>query len=257
MISLSHRVRAVNEPGSANLVHNDAFARGLGYRAGLVPGATVYGYMAVLPERLWQQAWRATGTMSARFVRPFYDGEEVSVTAVEAGGGLPGSPRNRGGRGADFVGWVDLEARNPEGGVCAIGRATKASDEAAPAAGAYPARELPAERRPPLSLAAGEALGALRTALRLEPAWPARLGNAVLMANVDLPPWIHVETRTRHLAELRDDEPVEVRALVAGAWERRGHHFVDLDVLVLGESGRPAAHLRHVAIVQLANANRG
>ena len=237
MISLSHRVRAVNEPGSANLVHDDAFARGLGYRAGLVPGATVYGYMTVLPDRHWGRAWRAGGTMSARFVRPFYDGEEVSVTAVEVAGGL------------------HLEARNPEGDVCATGRATRAADGPEPAAGAYPASDLPPERRPPLGVAEGDALGALRTALRLEPAWPPRLGNAVLMANVDLPPWIHVETRTRHLAEPQDGEPVEVRALVAGVWERRGHHFVDLDVLVLGESGRPAAHLRHIAIVRLANAN--
>jgi hypothetical protein len=72
------------------------------------------------------------------------------------------------------------------------------------------------------------------------------------MANVQLPPWIHVETRTRHLATVRDGEPVEVRALVAGLWERRGHRFVDLDVLVLSEAGRPAAQLRHVAIYQLA-----
>ena len=234
-MTLQHRVRAANEPGSPNLVHDDEFARGLGYRAGLVPGATVYGYMAVLPERLWGQAWRAEGTMSARFVKPFYDGEQVTVTAAEAGGG------------------IDLEARNPEGEVCATGRATPAAAGAAPEARLYPAPKLPAvRRRPPLSVGEGEALGALYTAVRLEPAWPARLGNQVLMANVELPPWIHVETRTRHLAEVQDGEQVEVRALVAGAWERRGHHFVDLDVLVLGESGRPAAHLRHIAIVQLA-----
>jgi len=232
--ALVHRVRAVNESRSSNLMHDDAFAQRLGFRGGLVPGAAVYGYMAVLPERRWGAAWRAGGTMSARFVKPFYDGEEVTVSAAGDGDVL------------------DLEARNPEGQVCATGRATAAAADAPPDAGHYPAPELPAERRAPLDVAEGEALGALRTALRLEPAWPARLGNEVLMASVALPPWIHVETRTRHLAEVRDGEPVEVRALVAGAWERRGHHFVDLDVLVLGESGRPAAQLRHIAIVTLA-----
>jgi hypothetical protein len=234
-----HRVTAVNEAGSANRVHDDAFARRLGFRGGLVPGATVYGYMAVLPERRWGDAWRTGGTMSARFLSPFYDGEEVTVTADEADGGLA------------------LEARNPAGEVCARGTAAPAGpDEPAPDPERYPAGAPPAERRPPV-LAEGEALGAVRTELRLEPAWPARLGNAVLMANVELPPWIHVETRTRHLAGVRDGEPVEVRALVAGAWERRGHRFVDLDVLVLGETGRPAACLRHVAIVQLAQLRRG
>jgi hypothetical protein len=232
---LVHRVRAVNGSRSSNPVHDDAFARGLGFRGGLVPGATVYGYMAVLPERRWGAAWAAGGTMSARFLKPFYDGEEVTVTATGAGDAL------------------DLEARNPEGEVCAAGRATAtAGGDAPPDAGRYPAQEPPAERRQPLEVAEGEALGALRTPLRLEPSWPAHLGNQVLMASVALPPWIHVETRTRHLAGVRDAEPVEVRALVAGAWERRGHHFVDLDVLVLGESGHPAAHLRHIAIVTLA-----
>lgn len=228
-----HRVRAVNEPGSANRVHDDEFARRLGYRGGLVPGATVYGYLAELPERRWGASWRSGGTMSARFLAPFYDGEEVTVTGVESEAGL------------------ELEARNPAGELCARGRASEASGEPAPRAGRYPAPALPAAPRPPV-FAEGEALGALRATLRLEPAWPARLGNAVLTANAELPPWIHVETRTRHLAAAGDGEPVEVRALVAGAWERRGHRFVDLDVLVLGEAGRPVAQLRHVAIVELA-----
>jgi acyl dehydratase len=230
-----HRVRAVNEPGSANPVHDDEFARRMGFRGGLVPGATVYGYMAVLPERQWGDQWLAGGTMAARFLAPFYDGEEVAVTATSSEAGL------------------DLEARNPAGELCASGRASPTSDEPAPDVDRYPAPPPPEERRPPLSVREGEALGVFRAALRLEPAWPARLGNHVLMASVALPPWIHVETRTRHLSAVRNGEAVEVRALVAGAWERRGHHFVDLDVLVLGEGGRPAAHLRHVAIVQLAS----
>ena len=228
-----HRVTAVNEPGSANRVHDDEFARRLGFRGGLVPGATVYGYLAELPERRWGEPWRSGGTMSARFLAPFYDGEEVAVTAEESEGGL------------------ELEARNPAGEVCARGRASVAASEPAPDVDRYPAPPLPASPRPPV-FAEGEALGALRTELRLEPAWPARLGNAVLMANAELPPWIHVETRTRHLAAVRDGQPVEVRALVAAAWERRGHRFVDLDVLVLDGSGRPLAQLRHVAIVELA-----
>src|SRR5207253_201973 len=130
-------------------------ARRLGFRGGLVPGATVYGYMAALPEQRWGAAWRAGGTMSARFAAPFYDGEEVTVSAAEADGALT------------------LEARNPAGEVCATGRATASSDEPAPDPARYPAPPVPAVPPPP-ALAEGEALGAVRTALRLEPAWPAR-----------------------------------------------------------------------------------
>src|SRR5262249_62252828 len=59
--AMEHRVRALNEPGSPNLVHDDGFARRLGFRSGLVPGVAVYGYMAVLPARLWGDRWLGGG----------------------------------------------------------------------------------------------------------------------------------------------------------------------------------------------------
>src|SRR5262249_60936462 len=49
--AMEHRVRALNEPGSPNLVHDDEFARRLGFRSGLVPGVAVYGDMAGGPGR--------------------------------------------------------------------------------------------------------------------------------------------------------------------------------------------------------------
>src|SRR5260370_7084760 len=94
-------VRAVNEPGAADRVHDGEFARRLGFRGGLVPGAAVYGYLAAIPERRWGDAWRNGGTMSARFREPFYDGEEVMVAPVDADEGL------------------GLEARNPARTSCA------------------------------------------------------------------------------------------------------------------------------------------
>jgi hypothetical protein len=75
------------------------------------------------------------------------------------------------------------------------------------------------------------------------------------MANVRLPPWIHVESRVRHLAPPTPEAPVSVRGRVARLWERRGHRFVELDVLVLGAGG-PLAALRHTAIYELAQLRR-
>lgn len=229
-----HRVRAVNERGSANLVHDDEFARRLGFRGGLVPGVTVYGYLAALPAELWGPRWLATGTMRARFLKPLYDGEEAAISAAEADGAL------------------DLEARNPAGEVCATGEAALGSSEPPPDPARYPETPLPVQPSGPAFLE-GQALGAARAQVRLsDHGWPARLGNLALTANVALPPWIHVETRTRHLAPVHDGETLEVRALVAALWERRQHRFVELDALVLGETSKPVAHLRHVAIYELA-----
>lgn len=236
---MQHRVRALNEPGSTNLVHDDEFARRLGFRSGLVPGVAVYGYMAELPARLWADRWLANGTMSARFLKPIYDGEQVTVIASPAGNGL------------------DLELRNPEGELCASGHAEAAAEGSPPRLEHYPAAPLPVPARPP-AFAEGQPLGSLSTSVRLsDHAWPARLANEVLVANVQLPPWIHVESRARHLALVHEGEQAEVRAVVAGLWERRGHRFVDLDVLVLGVSSTPLAQLRHVAIYELAQLRAG
>lgn len=229
-----HRVRAINEPGSENLVHDDEFARRLGFKRGLVPGVEVYGYMAVLPARMWGERWLLSGTMSARFLKPVYDGEEVTVKGSPAGETM------------------ELELRNPERELCAVAQASASAAQEAPSVESYPSAPLPVVAGPP-AFTEGQALGSLETSLRLhDHAWPARLANEALVANVRLPPWLHVESRTRHLGPVRDGQPVVVRGLVAGLWERRGHRFVDLDILVLAERSLPVAQLRHVAIYELA-----
>ena len=228
------RVRAVNPPGAQNPVHDDDFARRLGFRGGLVPGVDVYAYMARLPESAWGAEWRRAGSMWARFVKPVYDGEEVVVT------------------GAGEDGELELELRNPEGEVCAVGGAARRAEGPPPAGSAYPAAPLP-ERRAPPAFVEGHVLGSLEVALELrDGAWPARLANDLLTANVELPPWMHVESRVRHLDVAVRGERAWVRGRVSGLWERRGHRFVALDVLVVDGRERGLASLTHVAIYELA-----
>ena len=136
-------------------------------------------------------------------------------------------------------------------------RAEPPAEATPPQVERYPFAPLPVPAGPP-AFTEGEVLGSLPTSIRLiDYAWPARLANEILVANVQLPPWIHVESRTRHLGPVQDGEAAEVRALVAGLWERRGHRFVDLDVVVLGERAAPVAQLRHVAIYELAQLRAG
>ncbi len=228
-----HRVIAVNEPGSSNLVHDDEFARKLGFDRGLVPGVTVYGYMTAVPARQWGDPWRQRGSMYARFLKPVYDGQEVTVTGVPTDDG------------------VDIELRDPAGQLCAVGSASPDPVGEPVSTERYSAAPLPSPVQPPAFLD-DQVLGSVETRLRVDDfSWPARCGNEILMANVTLPPWIHVETRTRHLGPVRDGEAATVRGRVSALWERRGHRFVELDVLVLGERS-PVAQLRHVAIYELA-----
>ena len=60
---------------SENRMHDDMVARTYGYRGGLVPGVTVYGYVV---SRLPVE-WREQGFASLRLMAPVYDGDTVVV----------------------------------------------------------------------------------------------------------------------------------------------------------------------------------
>jgi hypothetical protein len=52
------------------------------------------------------------------------------------------------------------------------------------------------------------------------------------MQNVRLGPWIHVESELRHFSLAMDGEQLAARGRVAQRFERKGHQFVVLDILV-------------------------
>jgi hypothetical protein len=81
------------------------------------------------------------------------------------------------------------------------------------------------------------------------PGWLARRANDILMANVRMGPWIHVESDFALHSALADGEPFEARAEVAAATEPRGHRMVELDVLILSGE-RPVVSGRHLAIYE-------
>src|SRR5260370_31336665 len=74
------RVAAHNTaPDSENKIHDDRVAQAYGFRGGLVPGVTVYGYMIPpVLERLGR-AWLEHGGMNPRLFAPCYPGEKVPV----------------------------------------------------------------------------------------------------------------------------------------------------------------------------------
>jgi len=84
----THEVSARNDAEtSENKIHDDAVAQQYGFRGGLVPGVTVYGYLAWLPASAWGEQWLASGGMSIRLSRPVYAGDTVTVTSVDDGDG--------------------------------------------------------------------------------------------------------------------------------------------------------------------------
>jgi hydrogenase maturation factor len=89
----------------------------------------------------------------------------------------------------------------------------------------------------------------------VHPGTVLRMGNFALLKNVLLGPWIHVGSVIQNFSAARVGETLTARSRVAANYERRGHLFVELDVLVLGESARPVAQLMHTAIYRPRQAN--
>ncbi|CAA9213907.1 MAG: hypothetical protein AVDCRST_MAG50-336 [uncultured Acidimicrobiales bacterium] len=250
---------------SQNKIHDDDVAKRFGFTGGLVPGVDVYAYLSQPVAAAWGTDWLERGSLQGRFVKPVYEGEEIEV--------VPGPEvEDDGGR------TVSLEIRNPAGERCAEGSARlSATAPAGVDISAWPevvqAAEPPAAS--PASLAVGTAFGFadvgfhadeamsylddVRDPLPLyreervaHPGWLLRLANRVLATNVRLGPWIHVGSDTQHLGLLRDGERVGARSLVTREWEKGGHRFVELDVLLARFSGDggPIARIAHTAIYQ-------
>jgi hypothetical protein len=241
---------------SENRIHDDTVASRFGFTGGLVPGVDVFAYLAHAPVRHWGEDWLTRGGMSARFLKPVYDGDSTVISALEnAEGGLE----------------VSASAR---GETCATGSALQRGRTAP--AWTIPEREACGlEERPPASpesLPDGRILGVLEETYTREdglahiaavrddpslyrdgrianPAWLLRRANYILADNVKLGPWIHVESDIALHDMLHDGEILNVRACVERNFESKGHRIVILDVQMLcGE--RYIMSCRHTAIYE-------
>lgn len=111
-------IRLDDSPRYKGSVHDDEVARRLGYKAALVPGAFVYGHMSRLAIEAWGTTWARHGSMSARFRRPVYNGDVLTVeaSAVETLGSCARSAvvmRNEEGEEV-ALGWIGMPAGEPE-----------------------------------------------------------------------------------------------------------------------------------------------
>jgi acyl dehydratase len=249
---------------SENKIHDDTVARQYGFSGGLVPGVTVFAYMVPPVVSALGDDWISWGRMSARFVKPVYEGERTAVRAV---------PRS----GDDGI-ELELEVHNPAGELCATGSAGfLPEDGVVPPTFLFDVAELPAEREPVSeeALRRREVLGVLHaTATResidkflaeardederwrgngapVHPGYLVRWANTILASNVRLNPWIHVSSDVALIGVLRAGDAFETRGRVVDLFERKGHRFVRLDVLMIGPDDEPVMRVDHTAIYDI------
>ncbi len=242
---------------SDNKIHDDAVARRFGFKGGLVPGVEVYAYMTHLPVMRWGRAWLERGIAECRLLKPVYDGDTAIVTAAETPDGLD----------------LRVESR---GEVCATGRAALPA-AASPVPAAFAEAPMPPDppaSRPPAaetSLAVGnwfaihpfrvgaedarQYLDDVRETLPLyaaeglvHPGTILHIGNWALRHNVVLGPWMHVGSRIEHFAAAHIGDELSAKALVTANYEKKGHRFVALDVLVWANRTVPVARIDHLSI---------
>lgn len=261
-----YRVRAVNgATSSENKIHDDEVAKEYGFAGGLVPGVTVFAHMVRPLIDHFGRKWLSAGHLDARFLKPVYNGDLVTVR---------GRLEEEGGESR-----VLLEAVNEAGTVCATGAGWLggAVREGVADLARFPEAAL-VDGRPPASpaiFAANPTLGSIEDVFHAgegylalldelgddlplwrEPGAPAhpgyliRFANTVLSANVRLGPWMHVESNATFLREVRRGDHLSTRANVVSAFERKGHRFVELEVLTVAAGEEPVMAVRHVAIYE-------
>ncbi len=248
-----------------NRIHSDEGAAKYGFAGALVPGVGLYAYLARPVVDAFGREWLERGAMSAKFVKPVYDGETVRAQATV----VSLNPVE-----------LKLELLNPSGIVCAIGSAGLPNFLEAIDPAEYPSRELPrSDQLRPATIASfsiGDALGSLEFYPDLKgevakflddvvetapiyrgddgvchPAFLIARANEILMRNVALGPWIHTASETQHYAIAGDGERLSLRGRVVDLDERRGHELIVLDLALFGGSDQLISRIRHTAIIRL------
>ena len=254
------------DPESENPIHQDRPARRHGFEAGLVPGATIYAYLVHPALVAWGEPWLSTGHGKITLHKPFYDGERLTVKLSQA------SPA---GYSAELV--------DKDGTVRASGEVHREApdDEDLPTyRGAKPApepHERPTATPETLRRLQSDGLGscdvpwrgvapyerylhngdAMPSTVRVDqfafanPSFAVNAANALLMANVRLGPWLHLESDVQHHATIALGRTLHVEGEILDVFEKGGHQLVDFLALGFRSPSELAVTIRHRAIYQL------
>jgi hypothetical protein len=249
-------VRAQNlAPDSDNKIHDDSIAQQFGFVGALVPGVDVIAYASHPLVAAWGADFLSGGRLSARFRKPVYDRDLITVSCSEGDAGT-----------------TDLSVATDDGEPRCVGSAWPAHRDSVEVSRfssvPLPARRLPAE---PGAIQLGP-LGSVDQPVDHDrhssylagideklpiydkvahPGALLRLVNELLVRNVELGPWIHTSSDCRFLGRAQLPGVLHADGIVTAVFERNGHHYVRYDALVSCD-GAPVALVDHTAIYRLA-----
>lgn len=254
-----HRPTAKNfAVTSENKIHSDAIAQRLGFTGALVPGVTVFGHLTwPLTARLGAE-WLTNSTVSTRFLKPAYDGEQLGIT------------ERRGAAGSE------IECRNSAETLLAT--LTYSSDALPPISSLASLRGTVSRKREAIAwdnVIVGQPFETygwvpdeahnLDYAQRLDdttalfkqgvvhPHAILSQANQALVRHFIMPAWIHTGSvvQFRHLIAVNDS--IEVRAVPIDKWEKKGHQFIKLYIAFVRHD-QVVTEIEHTAIFKIAGA---
>lgn len=256
--------KVIARPEFVGSLHDNEMARSLGYAAALVPGFDLYAYLARLTLHTWGEQWLSKGTLASTSLRPVYDGEKLVVYASRV---------QVNGQGKS----VDLAIHNSAGAMVARGSASLVPNGSTPPdLSLFPVMPRPAvvPSGAPQDLAPGmrftsitEQVSASVAARQVEefletsPIYvegeiihPAYLQRAALRnahsSFAHATPPIYVSTEGQHFSPARVGERIDIPGAITRLWERKGHHYMESEQLVIANGERAVMLIRRTTIYQ-------
>lgn len=248
-----------DHPRYRGSIHEDSVAQRMGYRAALLPGAFVYTYAARLAVSAWGIDWVERGAISARFRRPVFNGDLLTIAA----------------QAADADGSHRLTVTNQLGEEVVTGTLGPPAHETPRAELIFqqhrdPREAIDAARMRPGTrfntaerILTAEDLTASRSAMAeahpvflqndvAHPGCLVRLTMDDVLRSFALPmPPIFTAVETRHFCAVRPGDRVSTSAVATEVFERGGkHYFVSEEYLVL-DGDRIAARHRRTNLFQI------
>jgi hypothetical protein len=251
-------------PHYAGSSHDDTVARQLGFRAALIPGAFLYGYMSRVGLDLWGKDWIAYGNLTARFRRPVYNRDALIID-------VSGIRQDEHGQAIDII------IRNADGDAVAVGGAGLPNTPPIPPDLAdWPVTDA-AVAGPLLVIDAGELPQGHRVRTRNEVVTDDAFHRSLHDFDEDHPlyhhagiihpgmllrqamgdtnrsaqflsPIILVSSTTQAFGIARAGDRFTTSGAVIAVYERKGNHYFDSEEVLIANATTPIAHFRRTSI---------
>ena len=262
-----------DSPDIENPIHSTEVARAYGYDGPLIGGVTVWGWATDTIIQALGNDWITRGWSEYSFRKPVFPGNVLTITAESDAEDLT-KPWN-------------VTMNNQSGDICVIGKIglgqTKWENTLT-----RPVNMSPSEvtEKPPLTLDRASQETSW-TALEVEfndhiyeeinhknrltfssifdhcsgmkpiahPSWIAGWAEALMRHNFDIPSSMHTKSLVKHHSSVPLGTTIVGGAEVIDAYERKGHHYVEFDVLLKDTNEKDIAQIRHRTIFRIATAS--